>query len=121
MDNLSVDVIAMGADALRNVLDILMGGSRRVVGYRVCGSKLVLYWTKPSNCKDFQAGLFPLNLEQAVAMILGWLESVDYGREPDHEGDNSKGWRVYNEAWGHVDNQWEAFAAVEPVWAIHGK
>jgi hypothetical protein len=27
--------------------------------------------------------------------VTAWLEEVDYGEEPDHDGANGKGWRVY--------------------------
>jgi hypothetical protein len=50
-----------------------------------------------------------------------WLAEVNYGDEPDHDGSNSKGWRVYNEKFGHIDNSWNAVIAVSPVWAMHGK
>src|SRR5690349_24893058 len=43
-----------------------------------------------------------------------WLAEADYGPQPDHDGDNSKGWRIYNEAWGHVDNLWGAIVAIQP-------
>ena len=63
----------------------------------------------------------PMTLEQAADFAVGWLEHADYGREPDHGGDNGKGWRLYCEDWGHVDHDHYAFAAVQPVWAMYGK
>lgn len=49
------------------------------------------------------------------------IAHADYGRQPDHDGDNEKGWRLYNETWGMVGGDHSAFAAVEPAWAMYGK
>src|SRR5512142_460112 len=54
---------------------------------------LVLYHSAASGA---QALPFPLDLDGAVSFVWGWLTtSVDYGREPDHDGDNSRGFRVF--------------------------
>lgn len=50
-----------------------------------------------------------------------WLAEVDYGKQPDHDGDNGRGWRVYVEGWGHIDSHWGAIVAVAPRWAMYGK
>lgn len=95
--------------------------------------RLVLFWAaiEPGNgLKEFadapeqQYVGFPFEMDAAGAadFAIRWLEGAAvYGGEPDHDGDNSKGWRVWNEAWGHVDNQWQACLAIQPVWAMHGK
>lgn len=82
--------------------------------------RLIFYWaadTEPT------AQIFPfkMNSEGALAFVKSWLAEVEYGPEPDHDGDNKKGYRVYNEAWGHVDNSWAAFVAIEPEWSMYGK
>lgn len=50
-----------------------------------------------------------------------WLVEQDYGSQPDHDGDNGKGWRLYNESWGQVGGWTGAFIAVQPAWAMYGK
>lgn len=65
---------------------------------------------------------------------MGWKESADiawcwlinqpeekYDEYLDHDGSNSKGFRVYNESWGKIGGVAYAFLAVKPVWAWHGK
>lgn len=57
----------------------------------------------------------------ATAFAKGWLRDVDMGREPDHDGDNGRGFRVFTEAWGKVAGHTYAICAIEPVWACYGK
>lgn len=64
---------------------------------------------------------FKLDADGASDFARRWLEEADYGREPDHDGSNGKGWRIYNEGWGHVDNDHYGVIAVTPVWAMYGK
>lgn len=80
--------------------------------------RLVLYWAKDNGATPFMS---PLGRDEIRPMIESWLKEADYGAEPDHDGDNEKGCRVYNESWGHVGGQWAAFVAIEPVWLLYGK
>jgi len=140
MDNFRIDVTSKGAPALVQVLRLieLNEGRLRVHGFRLekgefeTGSsrtyvpteRIILYKTRPSHPHEgFTPLPAPINLEMAVAMVMSWLEFEDtqYGPELDHDGSNSRGWRAYNENWGHVHGEWEAFVAVEPHWAWHGK
>lgn len=80
--------------------------------------RLVLFWTKHDAMTALPA---PMNAEEAESFVKAWLGAADYGSQPDHDGDNSKGWRVYNEAWGHVAGMYQAFVAIEPTWLMYGK
>lgn len=81
-------------------------------------SSLVLYWADKSGVNKFPV---PLTFEEVRPMIESWLKKADYGRYPIHDGDNSKSHRVFNETWGHVNGDWEAFVAIEPCWMMNGK
>ena len=83
--------------------------------------RLVFYWASNTHNKDVVELPFKLDSEGATDFALRWLNELDYGKEPDHDGDNSKGWRVYCEGWGQVDGEWGAFLAVAPAWAMYGK
>lgn len=50
-----------------------------------------------------------------------WLAEAEYGGEPDHDGDNKKGWLIYNERYGQVDGDYGAIIAIAPVWTEYGK
>lgn len=93
-------------------------GTEAVWGANRSSKRLVLYWTKHDSMTPFAS---PLGHEELVPMVKAWLAEADYGKEPGHDGENSKGWRVYNEGWTHVADRHQAFVAIEPVWMLHGK
>jgi hypothetical protein len=64
----------------------------------------------------------PIGPEHAATLIEEWLKVQEYGLQPGHDGSIGRGFRLYNEAWGHVEPYgWPAFVAVEPCWAWYGK
>lgn len=79
---------------------------------------LIFYWTED---KDATLLPFPLDLKGAMSFVNGWLNHANYGVQPDHDGDNGKGFRVFVEDWGHVLHNWKAFVAIQPTWAMYGK
>lgn len=81
---------------------------------------LILLWSQSGDKRD-QKLPFPLKLEDAKSFVSGWLDSLNWGHEPDHDGSNGKGWRVFTEAWGHVAGNHYAIVAVQPAWAMYGK
>lgn len=83
--------------------------------------RLVFYWSLTQECEEIVALPFKLDAAGAADFAKRWLAEEDYGSEPDHDGSNGKGWRLYNESWGHVDGHWAAFVAVAPTWAMYGK
>lgn len=119
MDNFHFEMTSEGNEDFKTALKLFGGKSgRKVVGYRSDAKRMVLYWTDSERATKLP---YPMTLEQAADFVLGWLAHADYGREPDHDGSNGKGWHLFNEAWGHVDGEWQAFAAIEPCWAMYGK
>lgn len=82
--------------------------------------RFLLAWS-PNTGKDFNPFPGALGTEELIGIIRHWLVDADYGREPDHDGDNRKGWRVYNESWAHIGTNHYVFAAIEPHWNVYGK
>ncbi len=78
---------------------------------------LLLLWSAE---RDAIALPYPLDLEGATAFVAGWLDQVEYGREPDQDGSNEKGWRVFTGAWGHVAGHRDGICAIQPAWAMYG-
>jgi hypothetical protein len=115
MDNFRIDITSGGADDLKRAMGFF-SPIYKVTGYRQEGRVFVLYHADSSSATKLP---FPLTMEQAGDLIIGWLRQVDYGAEPDHDGHNGKGWRLHNGT-GHIDGEWQAFVAVEPVWAEFG-
>ena len=117
MDNFHFDMTGTGEKTLRTALSLFP--QHKVTGYRADAEKgLILYWTESDRATALP---FPMTLEQAADFAHGWLEHADYGSRPDIDGDSEHGWRLYTENWGHVGGEWQAFAAVQPAWALYGK
>lgn len=83
--------------------------------------RLIFFWSKSPTATDIQELPITLDAEGASYLANNWLETAEYGPEPDTDGHCNKGWRVYNEAWGHVDDDPYAFLAIEPAWIEYGK
>lgn len=64
---------------------------------------------------------FTLDASGAADFATRWLSEVEYGPQDDHDGHDTKGWRIYNESWGHIEELRSAFVAITPEWAMHGK
>jgi len=82
---------------------------------------LVFFWSATGLPGGAAVLPFEMPLPEAAAFAEGWLRQAEYGPQPDHDGSNGKGWRVFNEAWGHVGGYWQALLAVQPAWAWYGK
>lgn len=88
--------------------------------------RLVFYWHRPESYIDCMPLITPLGKLEEERFVLGvmikeWLKQIEYPPEPRHDGDNTKGWRIFNEPWGHVMDSHYGIFAVEPVWMMHGK
>lgn len=101
-------------------LEVATSKWKNVVGWSVDndGRRLVLYWTACEQSTPLPAPLSDAALE---AFVKAWLDGVDYGTEPDHDGHNGRGWRVYVDRWAQVGYVWQTSLAVEPAWIMYGK
>ena len=119
MDNFHIDITSEGS--LEPAMRIAFG-AKSAVGYRVVADThmMVLYWSL-SGTKGVTSLPFKMDAKGAADFVSRWLAEQDYGPQPDHDGDNGKGWRLFNETWGHVGGEWQAFVAVRPCWAMYGK
>lgn len=94
-----------------------------VKAYRVSPTHgMILYWSAPENpVAPMQRLPFRASFELLVMWCRDWLAAAKYPEQPDIDGSIDKGWRVFNEEWTHVDDQWGALCAIQPVWAMYGK
>lgn len=108
--------------------DLKNSTAKRIIGCLVSPEHgLIWLWSACDNCARYPA---PLTPRQAAEISLEWLASEeakqipfkDWDANADHDGDNSLGWRVYCEDWGHVGPAtWHAICAVRPAYLWHGK
>lgn len=119
-DNFHFDISCAPIDESLHIA-FLGSPSRKVSHWKdEDGKRLLLAWAKEAGL-DFTPLPAPMDFVDAATFVKGWLSLADYGREPDHDGDNGKSWRIYNESWGHVAGNHYVFAAIEPEWAMYGK
>ncbi len=117
VDNFRIDITS--DKSIGDAMKLAFGGYKHAVGYRIDAEKgMIFYWSISKNMTPFP---FKMDAEGAAHFVLRWLKEADYGQEPDHDGHNGRGWRLYNEDWGHISNEWQAFVAIQPVWAMYGK
>lgn len=142
MDNFSIDVIAEGQETLLKAIEIAFAHNapgNRVESYHITKlvsdeynglpksvdgrTAIILRWTKAEKLsEDGPLNLpFKLDAKGAADFAQRWLTEQDFGREPDHDGHNKKGWRVITGNWGFVGNDRQAVCAVLPWWAAYGK
>lgn len=140
MDNFHIDVVSDDDTAFGQAMAIAFGKRRTATHFAVitvpnggvhggagdgiqCKTLVFLAFSDgaPVNATRFVA---PLSAEHATIQARLWLESLPdecWGCEPDHDGHNRKGWRVFVETWGRVAGLWGTIVAVQPAWAMYGK
>ena len=139
MDNFSIDITAEKADTLKEVLQIVfrhnapgkkathwmelvIPAKSEWLGASSTRKALVLMWGEENKsgaeCHRF---LTPLDAAGAYEVVSRWLADMDFGDEPDHDGSNGKGFRIYCDFWGHFEGLRYAIAGIVPAWAMYGK
>lgn len=127
-DNFHIDITSGSKEHFDMAMNIAFSNCPGKKAYRYSIDDqygLVLYWATDSIS---DSGLnkshplpYPMAVEEAINFVWGWLKSAPYGEEPDHDGSNKKGWRVYNESWGHAGGSHYGFVAIQPEWLMYGK
>lgn len=118
MDNFRLEIVARHDWALEFIVRFILEDCRDIRGYYVNADTLQFYhivWegVKPT-ITEFP---YPQKADQLIPFIKGWLDQVEYPREPDIDGSVSKGWQITTSREG-----WSPFTfAVQPVWAMHHK
>ncbi len=143
MDNFSIDITAEGDSSLAAAIGLAFSHhapGKKAEAYRIVNTLdrdpssptgltqnpkhgwpcLVLYWTKTG--KEVVPFAYPMTLDETLTFVRGWLRNTPPpGPQPDHDGDNGHGWRVFNENWGHILGEFSAICAIQPRWAMYGK
>jgi hypothetical protein len=120
MNNCLIKITAEGKKTFSLAMEIFFNHrAKKTVAYQIDEDKgLILFWTK---CDKGINLPYEMTLSQTIEFCWGWLENIEYPTQPYHDGDNKKGFCIYNEDYGHINNMWEAFAAIKPIWAMYGK
>lgn len=97
--------------------------------FRPDGTKyVVLFWHKPDpRPTDYQSFLGGrASLKTTIEYLWGWLQEQpkwkgDDGFIDGEDGGIGRGFAVFNEEWGHMDDDHYAFVAICPMPAMYGK
>lgn len=81
--------------------------------------RLSLYWYKRDTNPSIFPFLAPASPDIIEPLVREWLSKAEYGREPDHDGDNEKGWFIYSQDQAEYDAA--AICHIEPAWIEYGK
>lgn len=103
----------------------LIEGSRQLTLFQVRGELRRFEFSRsrfdqPELFSQIAALPEPLGPQQAALLMGEWLAQAEYG-EDENDGATYKGWRVFNQRFGMVDDYWAAFVAVRPLWIYLSK
>ncbi len=86
----------------------------RAKAYKVENNVLSILWST-----DEVSVKFPtcLGVEEVIPIALAWLREAKYDAQPDHDGDNKKGWHIFQSR----SNFYTIICSIEPRWTTYGK
>ncbi len=128
-DTFRLDVHSSTRKNFEHAMHIAFSSHRCATHYLKDGKAgLVFFWVDP-NMPDAYPLPNEMDVDGAIEFAWQWLGSFNRqtieiyaGKEPDLDGDvELGGFRVYNEAWGHVLGQFAAIVAVQPEYRLLGK
>lgn len=116
-------ILRVNGESLERLMAVMaLSDQKKFEGYAIDTNNGRIVFFGYKGHKD--ATPFPTSMsgDFCAQLAIGWLKEARYPAEPDHDGDNSKGWLCYTENWGHIEPYgFEASLAVEPHWLIYGK
>lgn len=141
MDNFHIDMVHEGRGSFDSIISIVVGRSPggKATHYRAHVIEpgdaidalgwygeprapwpiLVLYWHEDAGALPLP---YELTAETAPTFAWDWLQQhPPPGPQPDHDGDNGHGWRVWTDSWGRPKDTTYGIVAVCPMWAMYGK
>lgn len=123
MDNPELRVNGEGRERLLKAMDLAFGLHGACKGWCVIDDTLILLWHLE---KDDNTFLAPITKpEEIVDTILNWLKMQPpsaYSNDlADRDVDQSKGWLLFVEQWGHVKGATYAICGIRPHYLWAGK
>ena len=80
----------------------------KIIGYRVLDNTLYLYHEEKEGLEKIP--FISKKPESIMQFIKSWLVSIDYPKEPDHDGGNQKGFEMFVYASGGYCDYVDQFA-----------
>ena len=81
--------------------------------YEIRTNVLSILWST-----DEDSVMFPtyLGVEEVIPIAMAWLREAEYDIEPDHDGDNKKGWHI-----SQCRSNLYTICSIEPRWTMYDK
>lgn len=115
-----LSVNGISVERLRYAMKLAQGFPAH--GYKIDSERGQLVFMRYASSPDMVPFPTPLNAERCADVAFDWLSAQTYPRQPDHDGDNDKGWLLSTGAWGQVDGHgYHSFMSVKPCWIMFGK
>ncbi len=132
MDNFHIDVVSRHREMFNLAMQLAFCGEgfkpHIATHYLIHPEKgFCLFWEKPTKAETKEVQVLPygMNYTQAAELIWGWLidPQTPLVKKCPSGGDvdNLRGWRVYNEDWGHILGDSYGIVAVQAHAAWSGK
>lgn len=98
-----------------------------IIGWTEKKGALLLFTNMLDSDKP-KVTLFPsrLSIQAAAEIAWNWLSTREYPQEPDQDGSNKKGYRIFtnsepDDIWYQPMGMFGALLAVKPEWCMYGK
>lgn len=119
MDNRHFSITSVDKTDFTLAMQLAMSDNKSVIGYNIHKNTLILYWTDSSKMIKLP---YKMDVSETINFVWGWFDKNEpTGNESDTDGHSRKGFHIFNESWGHINDEWQAFVAIEPIWAVFGK
>jgi hypothetical protein len=131
-DNKVFNVNGRGLEMLRTALKLAYaqhGDNTTAKAWRFVPTHgfVLLWWVSPGDGSN--AFPCPMSADGVVSMVWEWLDGADakamtcegWDADEDHDGSNSRGWRVFTGDWGQVAGNTSTICAIRPSYLWHGK
>ena len=107
-------------------------GDDSAVGCAIDNENGLVFLSYINQPKEPKINVFPIpySVGTCFKLVTEWLAREEtwhaskltgWDADADHDGDNSRGWRMYCDDWGHIDGMEHAIIAIKPAYLWHGK
>jgi len=121
MDNFSFSIQSDSIEDFELAMKLVFTRHEYVIAYKIDKDLgMILYGHSTKVPKNATYTLYLMDIKDTISFTWGWLKKVDYGREPDLDGDCKKGFRVSFEPWSNALDE-KYMMIIKPVWALYHK
>ena len=120
----NIDIFSDKNEVINFALQIAvlhMYGKKEIVGYRIDEEQgLILYTSQEDDIVLFPSSL---GIAEILPIIISWLNTATYPKEPDTDGSTKKGFHITSQLlhFGKPTYNYNVLLVIKPKWIIYGK